>query len=152
MIPTHDMSLGRDGTRLVEAAGVEPDPDGSTNRLMTHDFRRKTLIPRLFPPSIESPGAHSCPLESTPVVEIFWRQGAVAQSMSLLSFAAGGYAGVAAAHCCPRTAGSNPPRLVNFGQDPPVFRVQVQLVETFELAEPGQSFAAYTEARLRRQR
>ena len=60
--------------KLVEAAGVEPDPGRSTNRLMAHDFRRKDLIPRRFSPSIESPGVPSCPLESTPVVETFWRR------------------------------------------------------------------------------
>ena len=59
---------------VVEGAGVEPDPGRSTNRLMAHDFRRKILIPRRFPPSIESPGVPSCPLESTPVVEAFWRR------------------------------------------------------------------------------
>ena len=37
-------------------AGVEPDPGQSTKRLMVHDFRRKTLIPRRFSPSIESLG------------------------------------------------------------------------------------------------
>jgi len=31
---------------LVEAARVEPDPCPSTNRVMAHDFRHKTLIPR----------------------------------------------------------------------------------------------------------
>jgi len=41
---------------------------------MAHDFRRKTLIPRRFSPSIESPGVPVSPLESTPVVEIFWRR------------------------------------------------------------------------------
>jgi hypothetical protein len=55
-------------------AGIEPDPGQSTNRLMAHDFRRKTLIPSRFSPSIESPGAPTCPLESTPVVEISWRR------------------------------------------------------------------------------
>ena len=59
---------------MVEAAGVEPDPYPSTNRLMAHDFHRKTLIPRRFLPSIESSGVPSCPLESTPVVETFWRR------------------------------------------------------------------------------
>ncbi len=59
---------------LVEAAGVEPDYPRSTNRLMEHDFRRKTLIPRRFPPSIESPGVPSRPPESTPVLETFWRR------------------------------------------------------------------------------
>ena len=57
--------------RMVEAAGVEPDPGRSTNRLMVHDFRRKTLIPRRFSPSIESSGVPYSPLESTPVVETF---------------------------------------------------------------------------------
>ena len=61
-------------TKMVEAAGIEPDPGQSTNRLMAHDFCRNTLIPCRFPPSIESPGVPSCPLESTPVVEIFWRR------------------------------------------------------------------------------
>ena len=60
--------------RMVEAAGVEPDPGRSTKRLMAHDFRRKTLIPRRFSPSIESPGVPYSPLESTPVVETFWRR------------------------------------------------------------------------------
>ncbi len=59
---------------LVEAAGVEPDHPLLTNRLMTHDFRRNILISRRFQPSIESPGVPSCPLESTPVVETFWRR------------------------------------------------------------------------------
>jgi hypothetical protein len=59
---------------MVEAAGIEPDPGESTNRLMVHDFSRKTSIPSRFSPSIESPGVPSCPLESTPVVEIFWRR------------------------------------------------------------------------------
>ncbi len=53
---------------MVEAAGVEPDPGRSTNWLMAHDFRRKTLIPRRFSPSIESPTVPSRPLKSTPVV------------------------------------------------------------------------------------
>ncbi len=38
---------------------------------MAHDFRRKTLIPRCFSPSIESPGIPYSPLESTPVVGHF---------------------------------------------------------------------------------
>ena len=59
---------------MVEAAGIEPDHPQPTNRLMAHDFRRTTTILRRFSPSIESPGVPSCPLESTPVVEIFWRR------------------------------------------------------------------------------
>jgi len=62
---------------MVEA-GVEPDPGRSTNWLMAHDFRRKTLILRRFSPSIESPRVPYCPQESTPVVEIFWRRRASA--------------------------------------------------------------------------
>ncbi len=58
----------------MEAAGIEPDPGRSTNRLMAHDFRCKTLIPRRFSPSIESPGVPYSPLESTPVMETFWRR------------------------------------------------------------------------------
>jgi len=58
----------------VEAAGIEPAPGRLTNRLMAHDFARKTSIPSRFSPSIESPAVPSCPLESTPVVEIFWRR------------------------------------------------------------------------------
>jgi hypothetical protein len=41
---------------MVEAAGIEPDPGQSTNRLMAHDFFRKTTISSRFSPSIESPG------------------------------------------------------------------------------------------------
>jgi hypothetical protein len=48
---------------LVEAAGIEPDPYRSTNRLMANDFCRKTTIPSRFSPSIESPGISSSPLE-----------------------------------------------------------------------------------------
>jgi hypothetical protein len=44
--------------KLVEAAGVEPDHPQTTNWLMAHDFRCKTLIPRRFSPSIESPGVN----------------------------------------------------------------------------------------------
>ncbi len=55
-------------------AGVEPDHPLLTNRLMTHDFRRNILISRRFQPWIESPGVPYSPLESTPVVETFWRR------------------------------------------------------------------------------
>jgi len=56
---------------MVEAAGVEPDPAGSCNRLMAHDFSFQ-------------PAENSLPctrfrvdwsqLESTPVVERSWRR------------------------------------------------------------------------------
>jgi hypothetical protein len=57
--------------KMVEAAGIEPDHPQLTNWLMAHDFCRKTSIPSRFSRPIESPGVPSCPLESTPVVEIF---------------------------------------------------------------------------------
>ncbi len=59
---------------MVEAAGIEPDHPQSTNWLMAHDFRSNCLTTRCLLPRIESPGVPSCPLESTPVVEIFWRR------------------------------------------------------------------------------
>ena len=59
---------------MVEAAGIEPDYPQSTNWLMAHDFFRKALISSRLSPPIESSGVPPCPLESTPVVEIFWRR------------------------------------------------------------------------------
>ena len=59
---------------MVEAAGIEPDHPRPTKWLMAHDFSRKTSIPGRLSPSTESPGVPSSPLESTPVVEIFWRR------------------------------------------------------------------------------
>jgi len=59
---------------MVEAAGIELDPGESTNWLMAHDFRSNCLTTRCLLPRIESPGVPSSPLESTPVVEIFWRR------------------------------------------------------------------------------
>jgi hypothetical protein len=35
---------------MVEAAGIEPDPDRSTNWLMAYDFSRKVSIPSRFSP------------------------------------------------------------------------------------------------------
>jgi hypothetical protein len=51
---------------MVEAAGIEPDPGQSTNRLMAHDFRSNCPTTRCLLPRIESPGVPSSPLESTP--------------------------------------------------------------------------------------
>jgi hypothetical protein len=44
------------------------------NLLMAHGFRRKALTARCFPPSNESAGVPPSPLESTPVVEKWWRR------------------------------------------------------------------------------
>ncbi len=59
---------------MVSAVGVEPDPGQFTNVLMAHDFRRNTLSSRRLQPSIESSGVPYSPLESTSVVETFWRR------------------------------------------------------------------------------
>ena len=58
----------------MEAAGIEPAPPRNASWLMARDFRRSTLIPRRFSPSIVPPGVPYCPPESTPVVEVFWRR------------------------------------------------------------------------------
>ncbi len=52
---------------VVPEEGVEPDPSQSTNRLMAHDFRRKTLIlaplltvDRVPWRPLQSPGVDPC--------------------------------------------------------------------------------------------
>jgi len=60
--------------KAVEAAGIEPERRDPANYLMANDFRRKCLESRDLPPPFECPGVPSSPLESTPVVETFWRR------------------------------------------------------------------------------
>jgi len=59
---------------LVEATGIGPFLPSNPNPMMANDFgsyRMKTFgLPRRF----ESPGVPSSPLESTPVMETFWRR------------------------------------------------------------------------------
>ena len=64
-------------TSSLEAAGIEPERRNPANYLMANDFRRKCLESRDLPPPFECPGVPSSPLESTPVVETFWRRGEV---------------------------------------------------------------------------
>jgi hypothetical protein len=58
----------------VEAAGIEPLFHVNTNPMMAHDFgfycAKTFALPRRF----ESPGVPYSPLESSPVLEIFWRR------------------------------------------------------------------------------
>ena len=59
---------------MVEAAGIEPDSGDNINLLMVRDFGcyrfRNLELPRRF----DSPGVPSSPLESSPVLEIYWRR------------------------------------------------------------------------------
>ena len=60
---------------MVEAAGVEPEKPINANAVMAHDFRRfgpDSLLP--FTTS-HSSHIHFNLLESSPVVETFWRRG-----------------------------------------------------------------------------
>ena len=59
---------------LVEAAGIEPDSGDNLNLLMVHEFGHYRLISIELPRRFESPGVPSCPLESPPVMEIYWRR------------------------------------------------------------------------------
>ena len=61
-------------SKMVEAAGIEPVQTQNPNPMMAYDFGfydMKTIeLPRRF----ESPRVPSSPLESSPVLEIFWRR------------------------------------------------------------------------------
>ena len=58
----------------LEAAGIEPDRGQEPNRLTLRDFGRIGLQNgRLTTPS-HSPPVPPSPLESPPVVEVFWRR------------------------------------------------------------------------------
>jgi hypothetical protein len=70
---------------MVEAAGVEPDHPPLANRLMVRDFRSNQLTTRCLLPRIESPGVPYSPLESTPVLAIFWRRPRYAERRDLSS-------------------------------------------------------------------
>ena len=59
---------------MVEAAGVEPAPPQHVNWLMARDFRRNCLTIRCLVVNSLSSGVHWSPLESSPVLEIFWRR------------------------------------------------------------------------------
>jgi len=57
---SHISEIG-DRRATALSTGVESDSYPSTFPLMTHHFRRKSLMPRRFPPSIESPGVPILP-------------------------------------------------------------------------------------------
>ena len=59
---------------MVEAAGIEPFLRVNSNLMMAHDlgfYKLKTIELRSC---FFSPGVPSCPLESSPVLEIYWRR------------------------------------------------------------------------------
>ena len=60
---------------MAGATGFEPDSPCFHKRLMARDFGGNFFTGRRFPPSILSTGVLSRPLESTPVMETFWRRG-----------------------------------------------------------------------------
>ena len=59
---------------LAGATGLEPDSGGFSNLLMARDFRRKPLRICCLVPVFDSPGVPSSPLESSAVLETFWRR------------------------------------------------------------------------------
>ncbi len=71
--PTPTLGEHRDN-RLVEAAGIEPLLPANLNPMMVHDFGFYCLKSFKLPRRFESPGVPSSPLESSPVLEIYWRR------------------------------------------------------------------------------
>jgi hypothetical protein len=59
---------------VVEAAGIEPCCIENPNLFMARGFGRYRLKNIELLRRFESPGVPSCPLESPPVLEIFWRR------------------------------------------------------------------------------
>lgn len=59
---------------VVEAAGIEPVPGFFSKLAAAHDFRCQGSMFRRIRCLFESPGVPSSPLESTPVLETFWRR------------------------------------------------------------------------------
>ena len=58
----------------MEAAGIEPLFPVNTNPMMSHDFGFYDMKTFELPRRSDSPGVPSSPLESSPVLEIFWRR------------------------------------------------------------------------------
>ena len=59
---------------MVEAAGIEPFSPVNPNPMMANDFGFYVMKASELPRRFESPGVPSSPLESSPVLEIFWRR------------------------------------------------------------------------------
>ena len=56
----------------MEAAGIEPALPLNTNPMMVHDFGFYDMKTFRLPRRFESPRVPSSPLESSPVLEIYW--------------------------------------------------------------------------------
>jgi hypothetical protein len=69
-----DAYLVRKANRMVEAAGIEPVILTNSNPMMANDFGFYCVKTFELPRRFESPGVPSSPLESSPVLEIFWRR------------------------------------------------------------------------------
>ena len=59
---------------LAGATGLEPDSCRFSNLLMARDFRHKSLRMCCLVLVFDSPGFPYSPLESSAVVETFWRR------------------------------------------------------------------------------
>ena len=58
----------------MEAAGIEPVLSVNPNPMMTHDFGFYDMRTIELPHRYSSPRVPSSPLESSPVLETFWRR------------------------------------------------------------------------------
>jgi hypothetical protein len=59
---------------MVEAAGIEPLFSLNANPMMAHDFGFHCTKTFELPCRFDSPGVPHSPLESSPVLETFWRR------------------------------------------------------------------------------
>jgi len=71
---TANRIAGQVRERLVEAAGIEPFSPMNPNSMMANDFGFSCVKTFELPRRFFSPGVPSSPLESSPVLEIFWRR------------------------------------------------------------------------------
>jgi hypothetical protein len=59
---------------MVEAAGIEPLLPSNPNPMMANDFGFYEIKTFELQRRFDSPGVPSSPLESSPVLEIYWRR------------------------------------------------------------------------------
>ena len=69
-----DAYLVSKANRVVEAAGIEPFSPANPNPMMAHDFGFYDMKTCELPRRFESPGVPYSPLESSPVLETYWRR------------------------------------------------------------------------------